>query len=78
MTQPGKVSCPHPIENIEATTDTIRNCPAEGFPDEQVPAIRCRQCRETVVRTTEGVVEVLLDHIRRLSDEVRELRERTT
>lgn len=70
------MTCAHPVASLAATTDTIMNCPAEGWPDEQVVAIRCGVCRKVVARTTEGVVEILLGHVQRLSAEVEELKAR--
>jgi hypothetical protein len=53
------------------------NCPAEDWPDEAVLALRCSLCRGIVVRTSEGVIGVLLGEIQRLSAEVEMLKTRS-
>ena len=66
--------CEHPISKAEVTSHTIMNCPQEGWPDEEVNAVRCGHCGEVTAVGTQGVLEVLLGHVKRLSAEVEELR----
>lgn len=67
--------CGHPIERVEISTHEIRNCPAEGWPDEQVRVIRCKECDGGIVATgTEDMIGFLLEHVKQLSAQVRKLK----
>ena len=65
-----EAACAHPVATLTAGTDTIMNCPAEGWPDESVSAVHCTACGAVMASGAEAVTQLLLDHVKRLSAEV--------
>jgi hypothetical protein len=68
-----QAACKHPLASATAGTDTIMNCPAEGWPDEEVVAIICGACQAVRASTTERVVDVLLQQVKELSARIERL-----